>query len=97
MIPVEFRPAAATELEEAARWYDRQRPGLKDEFLAAVTEAISSMAENPRQFAVLYREVRRVLVRRFPYGVYYRLLNDRVLVVACMHARRDPRRWRSRN
>jgi hypothetical protein len=50
VIPVEFRPAAATELEEAVRWYDRQRPGLKDEFLAAVTEAISSMAENPRRW-----------------------------------------------
>jgi plasmid stabilization system protein ParE len=36
------------------------------------------------------------LLRRFPYGIYYRLYPDSIVIVACMHGRRDPKRWQSR-
>lgn len=85
MSRVEFRPAAAADID-----------GLGERFLAAVGDAVALIAESPLQFAVLHRETRRVLLRRFPYGVYYRMLDGRVLVVACIHARRDARHWRNR-
>ena len=51
---------------------------------------------NPQQFPIVHRETHRALCRRFPYGLYYRIVDDQIVVVACMHARRDPRRWQSR-
>lgn len=96
MKPPIFRPAAAADVEDAYRWYEAQRTGLGEEFLAAVGVVIETLAANPERFPVVHRQTRRALFRRFPYGLYYRIVDDQIVVVACMHARRDPRRWQSR-
>ena len=90
------RPAAAADIEDAYHWYEGQRPGLGEEFLIAVDAAKNRIADDPAKFPVIHRETRRVLLRRFPYGLYYRVFEDTVVIVACMHGRRDPRRWRER-
>ena len=90
------RPAAAADVDEAFLWYERQRVGLGNEFLAAVQSALGDVVAHPTKYPVILRDTRRVLVRRFPYGIFYRLYGEAVVVVACMHGRRDPRRWRSR-
>ena len=89
------RPAAAADIEDAVDWYERQREGLGTEFLEAVYLALESIAQNPQRAPLIHRDVRRALLRRFPYGIYYRVYPDLVVVVACMHGRRDPKRWRS--
>jgi hypothetical protein len=45
---------------------------------------------------VVLRDIRRQLLKRFPYGLFYRLIEGQVVVVACFHAKRSPRVWRSR-
>jgi plasmid stabilization system protein ParE len=57
---------------------------------------LDGIQRNPELRAVIYRNVRRSLLRRFPYAVYYRIEPDRVAVVAIHHTKRDPRRWQSR-
>lgn len=96
MTAIEFRAQAVAEIEEAAAWYGRQQPVLRAEFLAAVADAMTAIAENPMQFRVIHRGSRRAFLRRFPFGVYFRVMQDRVLVVAFLHARRDPSLWRVR-
>jgi len=91
------RPAAAADIEDAYQWYEAQRPGLGEEFLAALRLARDRVLEHPEAFPVLHRETRRALIpQRFPYGLFYRIYGDTIVVVACMHAKRDPRRWRRR-
>lgn len=90
------RPAAAADIDDAAFWYDRQRPGLGTEFLEAVRNSLEAIAKNPRLYPAIHRDARRALLRRFPYGIYYRIYPDSIVVVACMHGRRDPKRWQSR-
>lgn len=97
MKPPIFRPAAAADVEEAYGWYEAQQAGVGEEFLAAIRVAIESMMANPERFPVVHRQTRRALLRRFPYGLYYRFIDDQIVVLACMHARRDPRRWQSRS
>lgn len=96
MKPPIFRPAAAADVEEAYRWYEERRAGLGEEFLAAVQGTLESIMANPELYPVVHRQTRRALLRRFPYGLYYRVVQGQVVVVACMHASRDPRRWQSR-
>ena len=96
MKPPIVRPAASADVEDAYRWYEAQQTGLGEEFLAAADAAIKSVVANPLQFPVIHRQTRRALFRRFPYGLYYRIVSDQIIVVACMHGRRDPRRWQSR-
>jgi plasmid stabilization system protein ParE len=96
MTTVIFRPAAAADVEDAYLWYEGQRPGLGDEFLEAVESSIEFVQSHPQAWPVVHRDTRRALLHRFPHGLFYRLYEQQIVVVACMHASRDPRRWQSR-
>jgi plasmid stabilization system protein ParE len=91
-----IRPAAAADIEDAFVWYEQQRRGLGSEFLKIVGEALIAIQRAPQFHPVIYRNTRRALLRRFPYGIYDRMYPDLIIVVACMHGRRNPRRWQSR-
>lgn len=90
------RPAAAADIDEAFLWYENQRPGLGHDFLAAADTLIDTIAEHPLRYPVVRRNTRRALLRRFPYAMYFRIYDEVVVVVACMHGRRNPRRWQGR-
>lgn len=90
------RPAAAADIDEAFLWYQTQRPGLGHEFLAAADTLIDAIAEHPLRYPVVRRNTRRALLRRFPYAMYFRIYDNVIVVVACMHGRRNPRRWQVR-
>lgn len=92
-----LRPAAAADLDEAFRWYEAQRAGLGGQFLEAVTLVLQTVSETPGAFPVVHRDTRRAHVHRFPYGVFFRIAGDDVVVVACFHGRRNPRRWKGRS
>jgi plasmid stabilization system protein ParE len=89
-------PEAETELDEAFAWYEGRAAGLGSEFLRAVRAAFALIRRNPEQFPRVRDEVRRALVRRFPYAVYYVLETEQISVLAVVHTRRHPRRWQSR-
>lgn len=90
------RAAAAADIEDAHAWYERARRGLGWEFLAAVATALDRIRDNPVLYPVVHRDTRRALVPRFPCALFYRAEPDRILVIACFHAKRDPLVWQSR-
>ena len=90
------REAAEADISEAARWYEERSPGLGDEFLRAVDVALAEITRMPERYAIVRGEARRVLLRRFPYAVYFVAGPELVSVLACFHARRDPRLWQER-
>jgi len=96
VITILIRPAAAADLQDAFDWYEKQRSGLGAEFREAVREKLRDIAAEPMLYQVVHRDTRRALLRRFPYGLYYRIYPGMVVVVACMHGRRSPRRWKAR-
>ena len=89
---VTTRPAAEADLPEARAWYEEQRPGLRDEFLASVADAFSRLEERPEQLPVYYRGFRRLLVHRFPYKVFFRIDGGMVIVFRVLHSASDHRR-----
>lgn len=91
-----IRPAAEADILDAHRWYGQQRPGLAAEFVAALDATLARVAEMPAAHPVVHRNVRRALVQRFPYGVFYVVGSRTVSVVAVMHQARDPQRWKAR-
>ena len=96
MLPVVWLPETEAELQHAHTWYDSIRTELGDRFAHAVEEAVNAIAEHPLQFPVVHRGRRRAGVRRFPYGIFFDVQERQILVVACFHAKRDPKRWRTR-
>lgn len=92
----EFRPAAAADIEQAYRWYERAREGLGEEFLEELRATVERILAQPEANPIVHRQTRRALVRRFPYCLFYRVLEGAVVFVACFHARRDPSGWKRR-
>jgi toxin ParE1/3/4 len=90
-------PVAEADVTDAALWYEQRSPGLGREFLRTVDVALAEISRMPERYPIVHREVRRVLLRRFPYGVYFVATPDRVSVIACMHASRDPGHWQERS
>ena len=74
-LPVVTRPAAASEIETAYRWYEKEREGLGSEFLDAVEKIVKVIAENPERFPAIRNDIRRAVLRRFPYSIFYRIVS----------------------
>jgi plasmid stabilization system protein ParE len=96
MRPLIVRAEAEADIEVAFRWYEEQSPGLGAEFLRAVDASLSGIEREPERNAAIYKQSRRVLLRRFPFAVHYVIQPKSIDVVACMHMRRHPRRWQRR-
>ena len=84
------RPLAEDDLLEAQRWYEAQQSGLGGEFRAAIDSVFRRLIENPQLHPLVYRGLRRAVVRRFPYLVYFNVEGEVIKVVACLHSRRRP-------
>jgi plasmid stabilization system protein ParE len=93
---VSLRPEAQEDLESAAHWYEERRRGLGGGLLDEVLHTIGLIAENPRRYPRIHGEIRRAVTPRFPFGVFYLMEGDAVVVIAVMHASRDPARWKER-
>ncbi len=84
-----IRPAAEEDLREARLWYESKRPGLGDELLAVVRQAVQLLEEQPERRPVYYRGFRRLITQRFPYKLFYRIEEERVIVFRILHFKRD--------
>jgi plasmid stabilization system protein ParE len=97
---ISFHDAARDELREAARWYEREREGLGEEFLLAVQTAIERAArgELPGLAAPETSPpgTRRIFLQRFPYAVHFGMSQSEMFVWAVAHQRRRPGYWRTR-
>ncbi|NLA05412.1 MAG: type II toxin-antitoxin system RelE/ParE family toxin [Firmicutes bacterium] len=96
IIEIHIRPEAEKDLSDAATWYESQRPGLGYQFLEEVSAIFLKISENPLIYPNIHRNIRRALIRRFPFGVYYQVKDSAVIIFAVMHGSRNPRNWKSR-
>jgi plasmid stabilization system protein ParE len=92
-LPARLLPEARAEFDDGADWYEDRRAGLGTEFLAEVRAVIRRISANPRMHTIVYKDVRKAVVRRFPYVVLYRVEPTEILVVAVFHTSRDPQDW----
>jgi plasmid stabilization system protein ParE len=91
--PVRFKPSAERDVERAFIWYEEHGPGIGDEFLGEIAAAVTRIVENPRAHQIVRGRIRRAVVHRFPYLIFYVIDPREVVVLACMHASRDPESW----
>lgn len=91
-----FHPEALEEYEDAARYYAGCQVGLELRFITCLESALDQISENPTRWRPFADDVRRYLVRVFPYAVLYTIEADSVLILAVMHLSREPNYWRHR-
>lgn len=91
-----IKPEAELDIEDAYQYYETREPGLGSEFVRAADACLSKVGRNPNAYRIVHKQVRRALIRRFPYGLFYIFENNTIFVVACFHAKREPRSWTDR-
>lgn len=91
-----YHPDAEAELIEATQFYERRLPTLGSQFLDATDIAIGVIQNAPDRWSIIEADVRRYLMPRFPYAIYYRILSDHIRVLAFKHSSRHQDYWRYR-
>jgi len=89
-------PEAELDLDDAHAWYHAQSPRLAREFLAAVSRTIASVRRHPEAYPLVDPTMRRALLRRFPYAIFFEIGRTEIVVYAVFHGARDPHRWQRR-
>jgi plasmid stabilization system protein ParE len=91
-----FHPEAERELREAVEYYEDIEPGLGYDLSVEVYSAVQRALAYPLAWPVLDGDIRRALVRRFPYGVLYSEEQGALLIIAVMNLHRAPGYWKDR-
>ena len=95
-LPIIFRPIARLEMDDAMGWYQKQKEGLEAEFKDAVDQLLERIAAAPLRFGPVRGEIRRALLRRFPYAIHFVPEPNAVIVLAVFHTKCDPRHLEGR-
>lgn len=95
-LAIVFRAADRADVEAAVLWYEDRQAGLARRFLAEIDRWLELAAEYPMRFAIKHRDIRCAQVRRFPHLIYFVAEQNRIVVLAVFHVRRDPIVWQER-
>jgi plasmid stabilization system protein ParE len=93
---VRFRPEAEKDVEDAAIWYENQSLGLGKEFLDKVSNTLENLLKQPSMYPIVHRNTRRALIHKFPFGIFYIIEENLIIIIAVMHVSRNPRLWKKR-
>ncbi len=96
MIRIRLSSAAKEDVREAKEWYAERKLGLDLEFRSELDRTLDRIRAFPESYPVIYKDLRRANLRRFPYGVFYHRRPNDYLVVAIIHHARHPRHWQRR-
>ena len=91
-----IRPKAEEDIKEAYQWCEKKLYGLGKDFLRSAEKGINKIRNNPQLYPIVYRNFRRILIRRFPFCIFFIETPDKLVVLAVIHGRRDPKRWKER-
>ena len=87
---------ARQDLEDAAYWYETKAVGLGDEFLNEIESSFKRIKEFSESYPIVYKNLRRCVLHRFPFCVFYTVEGFEIIVLAIMHVSRDPDDWKTR-
>jgi len=93
---IQVQPLAVLDVEESAIWYEAQEIDLGLEFILEIDAAIDYAVEAPKHYEEIYFGVRRFLLKRFPYAVYFLFENNTIEIIAVLHQHQSPTTWQSR-
>jgi plasmid stabilization system protein ParE len=91
-----FHPDAKTELLDAINYYEACQSGLGQDFAYEVYAALERITVYPRAWSVIEDDIRRSLIKRFPYGILYTEENAEIFILAVMHLHKNPDYWKYR-
>lgn len=90
------RPLAEADISRAFRWYEAEYRGLGLQFLEALDEGFERISESPLHYAEIVGGIRRKLLNKFPFGIFFVFENEEVRVLAVLRQAQSPDIWKGR-
>lgn len=91
-----IRRAAEADIQEAYEYYEECRQGLGQDFILCIEASLDKITKIPNHYPVIHRNIHRILVKRFPFGIFFIVIENTIIVLAVMHGSRSPQRWKVR-
>lgn len=93
---IRITEAAEADIRETFRWYREQGQGLEYEFRGSLDACLARVRRGPKEYARVHHEIRRALLKRFPYAVFFVVDESEIAIIGVVHGRRDPTVWQRR-
>ena len=91
-----FTEIAEIDILTGENWYNSQQDKLGDEFISEFENKIKVIQSNPFLFSIIKKDIRKALLKRFPFGIYYFVIDDVINIFAVIHFSRNPKIWNHR-
>ena len=93
---LKFHLLAREEVSDAYLYYENQKLGLGDNFLENLDDIFNLILDNPNLYPKDFEEVRKALLKKFPFTIYYEIVEEQIFVYSVFHQSRNPENWRQR-
>jgi len=87
---------AKEEMIASAKYYDKKAPDLGNEFLDEINRIVDEIAISPNRWPIIESNIRRVILKRFPYSIFYIEKEKEIIILAIAHQKRRGYYWKKR-
>lgn len=96
MFEIQFTSESLFDIEDIVFWYEKQRQGLSYDFELCLEAGVEEIHRNPDAFQKRYRHIKIRFISRFPYGIHYVLIENKITIIGIFHTSRSPKNWSKR-
>lgn len=93
---IELSEEAITDFDNSYHFYYKDNPKIADDFFLAINRGFNSIKQNPTTFPFIHKKVRKYVVKKFPFVIYYRVIDSIIQIIAIFHTNRNPEIWNDR-
>ncbi|MGQ0828354.1 MAG: type II toxin-antitoxin system RelE/ParE family toxin [Bacteroidota bacterium] len=76
-----IRQRAEIQITEAFTWYENKQSDLGNDFLISLEDSLTIIELNPQAFQLKYKHIRVIYIKRFPFGIFYSVEKERIVVI----------------
>lgn len=93
---IEILYEAEIDFDTSYEYYYEDNPKVADTFYREINLAFENIKQNPNSFPTVYKDVRKYVIKKFPFVIYYRIVDEIIQVIAIFHTSRSPEIWNER-
>ncbi|MDP2114910.1 MAG: type II toxin-antitoxin system RelE/ParE family toxin [Bacteroidota bacterium] len=93
---IEISDEAEIDFDKSYEYYFEDSPKVADAFFRRINVSFENIKQNPFTFPVAYKNIRKYVMKKFPFVIYYQIVNSIIKVIAIFHTSRNPEIWNER-
>ncbi len=93
---IELSNEAENDLDKSYEFYFKDSPKVADKFFRQINLSLERIRKNPQSFPIAHKEIRKLVLKKFPFVIYYRIFDTVIQIIAIFHTSRNPEIWSER-